>query len=208
VPCAEVVEVTDTGDGIRLDKVWVACDVGTIVDPVNFENLVQGGVIFGLGHAINCEITYADGMAEQANYYDAPGLRIDQCPEIVVKGLENGSRIRGIGEPPVPPAAPALANAIFAATGTRLREMPFNKFVDFVWPRGRVVRCGMRRLERPQHPNGRNRRFAPVVTEPGRCPRAVHPRRAQTVPSASARPVGRAPAGQWACGPPRVISPG
>ena len=113
-------------------SVWVVCDVGTIVDPVNFENLVQGGVVFGLGHAMNCEITYSDGMAEQENYPDHTGMRLNQCPEIFVKGLENGSQIRGIGEPPVPATAPALANAIFAATGKRLREMPFNKSIDFV----------------------------------------------------------------------------
>ncbi|PRY23587.1 isoquinoline 1-oxidoreductase beta subunit [Aliiruegeria haliotis] len=132
VPVAEVVEVTNTGDGIRIDKVFVAADVGRVVDPVNFDNHVKGGVVWGLGHAMNCEITYADGMAEQANYFDHEGMRLHQCPEIVVKGLENASRIRGIGEPPVPPAAPALAAAIFDATGIRLREMPFNKFVDFV----------------------------------------------------------------------------
>ena len=55
-----------------------------------------------------------------------------QSPKIVVRGLENLEEIRGIGEPPVPPAAPALANAIFAATGKRLREMPFSKSVDFI----------------------------------------------------------------------------
>jgi len=132
VPVAEVVEVTNTDAGIRLDKVWVACDVGTVVDPINFENLVQGGVIFGLGHAINAEITYSEGMAEQTNYHDHEGMRLYQCPEIIVKGLENGDKVRGIGEPPVPPAAPALSNAIFAATGQRIREMPFNKFIDFV----------------------------------------------------------------------------
>ena len=59
-------------------------------------------------------------------------MRMYQCPEIVVKGLENGDQIRGIGEPPVPPAAPALANAIFAATGQRIRELPLNKHIDFV----------------------------------------------------------------------------
>ncbi len=132
VPVAEVVEVTATDEGIRLDKVWVACDVGTIVDPINFENLVQGGVVFGLGHAMNSEITYSEGMAEQTNYHAHEAMRLYQCPEIVVKGLENGTKVRGIGEPPVPPAAPALANAIFAATGQRIREMPFNKFIDFV----------------------------------------------------------------------------
>lgn len=132
VPTAEVVQVTNTDRGIRIDKVWVACDVGVIIDSVNFENLVQGGVVFGLGHAINCEITIADGRAEQTNYHAHEAMRLYQCPEIFVKGLENGSKVRGIGEPPVPPAAPALGNAIFAATGHRLREMPFNKSVRFV----------------------------------------------------------------------------
>jgi isoquinoline 1-oxidoreductase subunit beta len=132
VPVAEVVEITVTDAGIKIDKVFVAAAVGRVLDPVNFDNNVKGAVIWGLGHAMNCEITYADGMVEQQNFYDHEGMRLHQCPEITVQGLEIGDRVRGIGEPPVPPAAPALANAIFAATGQRLREMPFNKFVDFV----------------------------------------------------------------------------
>ncbi len=132
VPVAEVVEVTNTDRGIKIDKVYVAADVGKIVDPINFDNLVKGGVIWGLGHAINCEITYTDGIVDQTNFHVYEGLRMYQSPQIEVQGLENASKIRGIGEPPVPPAAPALANAIFAATGQRLREMPFNKFIDFV----------------------------------------------------------------------------
>ncbi|WP_101066288.1 xanthine dehydrogenase family protein molybdopterin-binding subunit [Roseovarius salinarum] len=133
VPCAEVVEVTDTGGGIRLDRVWVAADVGRIVDPVNFEAQMTGGAIFGLGHAINCEITYSGGQAEQRNFDSYPGgLRLYQVPRVEVRGLETAAKIRGIGEPPVPPAAPALANAIFAATGQRLREMPFNRHVTFI----------------------------------------------------------------------------
>lgn len=132
VPTAEVVQVTNTPAGIRIDKVWVAAEVGTVIDPVNFENLVQGGVIFGLGHAMNSEITYSDGMAQQENYFDAEAMRMYQAPEIEVRGLENSAQVRGIGEPPVPPAAPALANAIFAATGQRIRELPLNKHIDFV----------------------------------------------------------------------------
>jgi len=132
VPCAQIIEVTDTGDGIRLDRVFVAAEVGRILDPVNFEGLVQGGVIFGLGHAMNCRITYANGAAEQTNFDRYPGMRLYQCPEIEVRGLETAETIRGIGEPPVPPAPAALANAIFAATGTRLREMPFDGGIDFV----------------------------------------------------------------------------
>ena len=77
------------------------------------------------------ETTYADGMAEQRNYDRFRAMRFGQCPDIEVRGLENSSVVTGIGEPPVPPAAPALANAIFAATGQRLRDMPFSKTVQF-----------------------------------------------------------------------------
>ncbi|TDH37607.1 xanthine dehydrogenase family protein molybdopterin-binding subunit [Pseudohoeflea suaedae] len=132
VPTAEVVEVTNTDQGIRIDKVWVAADVGRVIDPVNIENQVQGAVVWGLGHAMNCELTYSDGMAQQSNFHDFEGMRLYQCPEIEVRMLENSGRVKGVGEPPVPPAAPALANAIFAATGQRIREMPFNKHIDFV----------------------------------------------------------------------------
>ncbi len=131
VPVAEVVEVTQTDKGIRIDKVFVALDVGRVIDPANFDNQVQGAVVWGLGHAMNCEITYADGMAQQSNFPQHPGMRLDQCPQILVRGLQNGPQVRGTGEPPVPPAAPALAAAIFAATGKRLREMPFSKSIAF-----------------------------------------------------------------------------
>jgi isoquinoline 1-oxidoreductase beta subunit len=131
-PTAEVVEVTKTNRGIRIDKVWAVADVGKVIDPVNFESQMQGGVVWGLGHAINCELTYAKGAAQQTNYNHHEAMRMYQCPVIEVRGLENDPKVRGVGEPPVPPAAPALANAIFAATGLRIREMPFNKFIDFV----------------------------------------------------------------------------
>ncbi len=71
-------------------------------------------------------------MAQQSNFHAYQGMRLHQCPTIEVQGLEHGAKVRGAGEPPVPPAAPALANAIFAATGVRLREMPFSKQVTFV----------------------------------------------------------------------------
>lgn len=132
VPVAVIVEVSQTKNGIRLDHIWITADVGTVIDPLNLENLAQGGVIWGIGHAINCEITYADGMAEQTNYHAHESMRLYQCPPIEFAALENNGKIRGFGEPPVPPSAPALGNAIFAATGMRLREMPFQKFIDFV----------------------------------------------------------------------------
>ncbi|MEM7507098.1 MAG: molybdopterin cofactor-binding domain-containing protein [Pseudomonadota bacterium] len=132
VPVAEIVEVSATPDGIRLEEVFVAAEVGRVLDPVNFENQVQGGVIWGLGHAMLGEMTYADGAPEQTNFDSYEALRLYQTPRIAVRGLENGDEIRGIGEPPVPPAAPALANAIFAATGERPRELPLSRTVNFV----------------------------------------------------------------------------
>jgi isoquinoline 1-oxidoreductase beta subunit len=132
VPVAEVIEVSDTEEGIRLDRAFVVADVGRVLDPVNLEAQLSGGLIFGLGHAMNCELTYAGGVPEQDNFHLYEGLRLYQTPEIQVRALENGPRIKGVGEPGVPPAAPALGNAIFAATGQRIRELPFWNAVDFV----------------------------------------------------------------------------
>jgi isoquinoline 1-oxidoreductase subunit beta len=132
VPTAEVIEVTNTARGIRIDKVFVAVEIGRVLDPKNFDNQVQGGVIWGLGHAMNAELTYADGIAQQTNYHAFEGMRLYQTPLIEVRALTNTNEVRGIGEPSVPPAAPALANAIFAATGKRIRELPLNKHIEFV----------------------------------------------------------------------------
>jgi isoquinoline 1-oxidoreductase subunit beta len=132
VPTAEVVEITNTPRGIRIDKVFVAVEVGKVLDPENFDNQVQGGVIWGLGHAMNAELTYADGIAQQTNYHAFEGMRLYQTPLIEVRALTNTDEVLGIGEPCVPPAAPALANAIFAATGKRVRELPLNKHIEFV----------------------------------------------------------------------------
>ena len=132
VPTAQVIEVTQTDKGIKIDKAFIVADVGTVLDPVNIEAQLFGGFIYGLGHAINSELTYENYAPQQNNYHVYQGLRLYQTPEIEVKVLENDSRIRGVGEPGLPPAAPALGNAIYAATGKRIRELPFNKNIDFV----------------------------------------------------------------------------
>lgn len=132
VPTAQVIEVTNTEAGIKVDKAYIVADVGTVLDPTNIEAQLFGGLIYGLSHAINSELTYENYAPQQNNYHAYEGLRLYQTPEIEVKVLENGSRIRGAGEPGLPPAAPALGNAIFAATGQRIRELPFNKHIDFV----------------------------------------------------------------------------
>ncbi len=132
VSVAQIIDITQTMQGIKIDKVHIITDVGRILDPVNLEAQLTGGAIWGLGHAINCELTYENYAAQQTNYHEHAGMRLYQTPEIEVTVLENSPHILGAGEPAVPPAAPALANAIFAATGQRLREMPFQKYIDFV----------------------------------------------------------------------------
>ncbi|MGI9201725.1 MAG: molybdopterin cofactor-binding domain-containing protein, partial [Woeseiaceae bacterium] len=114
VPVAEVVEVEDTPQGVKIRKVFAAVDVGVALDPRIIEAQVQSGIIFGLAAAIQGEITIADGMVEQSNFHNYDAIRMSQAPAIDVRILENGDKIRGIGEPGTPPAAPALANAIFA----------------------------------------------------------------------------------------------
>ena len=131
VPCAQVIEVTDTDRGVRIDRLWAAADVGRVLDPVNAEAQLSGAALFSLGHAMNAELTYADQRPEQRNFDAYEGLRMPQTPQVEVRLLENGPRIRGLGEPGVPPAPPALANAIFAATGQRIRELPLNRHVRF-----------------------------------------------------------------------------
>jgi isoquinoline 1-oxidoreductase beta subunit len=132
VPVAEVIDVTMTDRGIRIDDVWIAADCGTVFDPVNAEAQLTGGAIFGLGHAINCELTYENHAVQQTNFDVFEGMRLHQTPRFHTRLLERAEKVRGIGEPTTAPAAPALADAIFAATGQRLREMPFNKLIDFV----------------------------------------------------------------------------
>jgi isoquinoline 1-oxidoreductase beta subunit len=129
VPVAEVVEVEKVDEAIRIKRVFVAAEVGKVLDPDNLKNQVEGAVIWALGHAMNAELTYKNGQAVQTNFHQYEGMRLYQAPQIEVLALEKTGldRIRGIGEPAVPPAAPALANAIFAATGIRARRLPLNK---------------------------------------------------------------------------------
>jgi isoquinoline 1-oxidoreductase beta subunit len=131
VPVAEVIDVTMTDRGLRIDDVWIAADCCTVFDPVNAEAQLTGAAIFGLGHAMNCELTYEDHAVQQTNFDTFEGMRLHQTPKMHTRLLGRAETVRGLGEPATAPAAPALADAIFAATGQRLREMPFNRSVDF-----------------------------------------------------------------------------
>ena len=132
VPAAEVIDVRVVDGAIKIENAFLVVDAGTVLDPVNFEAQMTGGCIFGLGHAMNCELTYENYMPTQTNYHAHEAMRLYQAPKFTVAYLQNNPKIRGIGEPCLPPAAPALANAIYAATGQRIRELPFNKSVKFV----------------------------------------------------------------------------
>ncbi|MFD1509057.1 xanthine dehydrogenase family protein molybdopterin-binding subunit [Lacimonas salitolerans] len=131
-PVAQVVEVVDEDGTIRIARVWIACDVGTALDPGIIEAQMVGGCIYGLSAAVSEEITFADGMAEQGNFPDYDALRMHNTPEFSVRILENNLRMGGVGEPGTPPAAPALANALFDLTGTRARDLPLNRTFDLL----------------------------------------------------------------------------
>ena len=130
-PTAQVVEISQSEEGIRLEKVFIAVDVGIALDPRNIEAQIKSGVIYGLDSGINSRITVSKGKIEQSNYNNYPLLRIPQIPEIYVHIHENGEEIFGVGESGVAANPPALGNAIFALTGKRIRNLPFRNEVKF-----------------------------------------------------------------------------
>jgi isoquinoline 1-oxidoreductase subunit beta len=125
--CAQVVEVTYKPDkSIRVDKVYAVIDLGEVVNTDNVKNQVEGSIIMALGAATKTGITLDKGMVKQHNFYDNQVIRINEVPEIEVYILSEGGKVKGVGEPGLPPFAPALANAVFAATTKRMRKMPFD----------------------------------------------------------------------------------
>ena len=128
---AMVVEVADTPLGIKIENVWAAADVGRALDPDIIKAQISSAAIFGLSAAMNQEITFADGMVEQKNFNDFDAMRMWQCPKFDIAILETAEDMGGVGEIGTPPAAPALANAIFALTGKRIRQLPLSSEVKF-----------------------------------------------------------------------------
>lgn len=125
---AQVVEVSKKpSGGIKIEKVYAVIDLGTVVNPDTVKAQVEGAVTMAIGAATKDAITFEKGQVQQSNFHDNRMVRIEEMPIVEVHILaEGGSKIKGVGEPGLPPFAPALANAIFAATGKRIRKMPFD----------------------------------------------------------------------------------
>ena len=123
---SHVAEVVADGNRIRLEKVWSGIDIGPVINLSGARNQVEGCVVDALSTA-QLEITFADGAAQQGNFDNYGLLRIPQAPEVECHFIQTDHPPSGLGEPPIAPATPAIANAIFAATGTRIRTLPFRR---------------------------------------------------------------------------------
>ncbi|MEP3889818.1 MAG: molybdopterin cofactor-binding domain-containing protein [Hellea sp.] len=124
---AEVVTVDMSQGQPRVIHVACAADAGMAVNPDGFKAQMESGIIYGLTAALYGEISIADGAVEQSNFHDYPMMRMDDAPAIDVQIIQSEARLGGAGEPGTPPIAPALANAVFKATGRRIRQLPLSK---------------------------------------------------------------------------------
>jgi isoquinoline 1-oxidoreductase beta subunit len=121
---AQVVELSVIGGRIRVHRVVAAIDCGHVVNPLSIEMQIQGAIVYALTAALYGEITIKDGAAEQSNFDTYRMLRMADVPKVETVMVPSGGFWGGVGEPPVPPLAPALCNALFAATGQRIRSLP------------------------------------------------------------------------------------
>lgn len=121
---AQVAEVSVNKGAVKVHRVVCAIDCGLAVNPESLVAQMESSVSFGLGAALQSKITFKDGMVQQSNFHDYQVLRMGDMPKVEVHIVQSTEKMGGVGEPAVPPIAPAVANAIFAATGKRLRTMP------------------------------------------------------------------------------------
>jgi isoquinoline 1-oxidoreductase beta subunit len=129
--CAEVVEVSAGEQGLQIHKLTAAVDCGPVVNPDIVEAQIMGGAVHGLSAALGGKLSLEKGRVVQSNFHDYPLLRMPQAPEVEVHIVATpGAPVGGIGEIGLPPAAPALCNAIFAATGKRIRTLPIGNALN------------------------------------------------------------------------------
>jgi isoquinoline 1-oxidoreductase beta subunit len=121
---AQVAEVSVSGNNIRVHRVVVAADLGKTVNPNIVRQQLEGSIIYGLSAVLHGEITLKDGRVEQTNFHNYPVVRIAESPAIEMHVVESGEKPSGIGEPGTALIGPTVANAVFAATGKRLRKLP------------------------------------------------------------------------------------
>jgi isoquinoline 1-oxidoreductase beta subunit len=121
---AEVVEITMENDQPRVHRVVAVVDCGQVVNPSILEQQIQGGIVYGLGNALRAKITIEKGRVVEGNFDDYAPLRMEETPAVEVYAVASAEAPTGIGEPSVPPIAPALCNAIYAATKNRIRALP------------------------------------------------------------------------------------
>ena len=121
---AQIVQVDVRGNKPRVTQVWAAADPGFVVNPDGFIAQIESGIIYGLTAALYGNITLEDGVVAQSNFHDYEMVRIDEAPKIKTILINSGAKLGGGGEPGTPPIAPAVANAIFAASGKRIRSLP------------------------------------------------------------------------------------
>ncbi len=126
----QVAEVSVDNDQLTLHKVTCVVDCGTIINPDTVEAQMQSSIIYGLTAALYGEISISQGRVQQSNFHDYQMVRLAQTPEIEVHLAPSGRELGGIGEPALPPLAPALTNAIFMATGKRIRQLPITKEIQ------------------------------------------------------------------------------
>lgn len=131
-PVAQVIEVVDEDGSIRLNKAWIACDMGLAIDPHVVRAQMFSGMIYGLSAACFGEITFDEGEVEQWNFPDYDALRMHTAPKVEVEILETNQFMGGAGEPGTPPSMPALGNAIFDLTGERARSLPLSHQFDLL----------------------------------------------------------------------------
>ena len=125
---AEVVHVRVSPEGrLKVLNVYAAVDCGDVVHPDSAAAQVEGGIVFALSAALLSEITIAEGRIVERNFRDYPMVHINDVPHIETAFIRSEGLLGGLGEPAVPPLAPALTNAIYAATKIRVRELPVKK---------------------------------------------------------------------------------